>query len=446
MSKYFMVFACDENGGIGKQGQIPWHLPEDLAIFQRMTFGRTIIYGRKTLESFPGQKPLTKRRNLILSRDGEFSVDGAEVCGSLEEAFSKCEDYSIVIGGESVYTQCLSKYPELCLGVSRTLVFGEHPADKFFSVKNAPFAYLIRDSEKFQTAMFHNYDSGELGYLSLLSQVMNQGNSKEDRTGTGVKSLFAKSLFFPNVSKEFPLLTVKKVNWEKILSELLWFLSGSTDSKVLEEAGNDIWVPNSSKEFQKSRGLENYEEGDCGPIYSFQWRHAGAKYVDCKQDYKGQGEDQILEMVRLIQEEPTSRRILLEAWNVADLKNMVLPPCHKTFQVYVRGNELDAQVYQRSADLALGVPFNIASYACLLSLLAKRTGKVAGNLTMTFGDIHVYNNHMENAQKMLERAPHRPPSLEITNIADDGLWNLRKEDFVLHDYSSYGALNFGMAV
>ncbi|AHC55072.1 thymidylate synthase [Tunisvirus fontaine2] len=441
-----MVFACDENGGIGKQGKIPWHLPEDLAIFQRMTFGRTIIYGRKTLESFPGQKPLPKRRNLILSRDVSFSVEGAEVCGSLEEAFSKCQDYSIVIGGESIYIQCLSKYPELCLGVSRTLVFGEHPADKFFSVKGSPFAYAIRNSEKFQTAMLHNINHGELGYLSLLSEVMNSGNERGDRTGTGVKSLFAKTLFFPNVSKEFPLLTVKKTNWDKVLSELLWFLSGSTDAKILKEKGNDIWDKNASKEFQEKVGLEHYEEGDCGPIYPFQWRHAGAKYVDCKKDYKGEGKDQILEMVRLIQEDPTSRRILLESWNVVDLDKMVLPPCHKTFQVYVRGDELDGQVYQRSADLALGVPFNIASYACLLSILAKRTGKRPGNLTLTFGDVHIYKNHMENAQKMLERVPRLPPTLEITGIADEGLWNLESKDFILHNYVSYGALNFEMAV
>lgn len=446
MSFYFMIFACDENGGIGNNGKIPWHLPEDLAMFQRMTFGRTIIYGRKTLESFPGQRPLAKRRNIILSKNKDFFVEGAEVCSSLEEAFSKCDDFSIVIGGESVYTQCLTNYPELCLGVSRTLVFGEHPCDKFFSVKNAPFTYLIKESKKFQATMFHNSDSGELGYLALLSQVLNYGNERSDRTGTGTKSLFAKTLFFPNISENFPLLTVKKTNWDKILSELLWFLSGSTDAKILKEQGNDIWDGNASKTFQEKVGLSHYEEGDCGPIYPFQWRHAGAKYVDCKKDYSGEGKDQILEMVRLIQEQPTSRRILLESWNVADLDKMVLPPCHKTFQVYVRGDMLDGHVYQRSADLALGVPFNIASYACLLSLLAKRTGKVSGNLTLSFGDVHVYNNHAENAQKMLERVPHLPPTLEITGIADETLKKLEPGDFVLKNYKSYGALNFEMAV
>ncbi|ALX27628.1 dihydrofolate reductase-thymidylate synthase [Golden Marseillevirus] len=446
MTRYFMIFACDEKGGIGNKGKIPWHLPEDLALFQRMTFGRTVIYGRKTLESFPGQKPLQKRRNIVLSRNPNFSIEGAEVCSSLEEAFSRCGDYPIIIGGETVYTEALTKYPELCLGVCQTVVAGTHTCDTFFSVGESPFEYDIKGSEKFRTLMLHNFDCGEIGYLALLSRVMRFGQERKDRTGTGTKSLFAKTLYFPDVSKEFPLVTTKKTNWGKILSELLWFLSGCTDARVLKQKGSDIWDGNSSKEFQKTRGLENYTEGDCGPIYPFQWRHAGAEYKGCSEDYRGKGKDQIMEMVRLIQEEPDSRRILLQSWNVSDLDKMVLPPCHMTFQVDVRGDKLDGQVYQRSADLALGVPFNIASYACLLMLLAKRTGKEASNLTLCFGNVHVYNNHMENAQKMIERCPRKPSVLEIKRIADPNLFDLKEEDFELRDYQSYGALNFDMAV
>nr|WRK65405.1 dihydrofolate reductase thymidylate synthase [Marseillevirus futianmevirus] len=443
MQGYYIVFACDQRGGIGKEGKIPWHLPEDLATFQRMTFGRPVIYGRKTLESFPGAKPLAKRRNIILTRNNEFSVEGAEVAHSIEEAFSLVDGYCVVIGGSEIYTQCLEQFPELCLGVSRTLVMGKYDVDTWFSVKQTKYSYLIKSSHNFETAMLFRKNEGELAYLSLLSEVLYSGEKREDRTGTGTRSLFGRSLLFENVSERFPLITVKKMAWGCVLSELLWFLSGSTDSKMLELQNNNIWKKNSSRKFLDGRGL-SYREGDCGPIYGFQWRHWGAKYIDCDTDYRGQGTDQILSIVSDINKDPNSRRLVLSAWNVSDLDKMCLPPCHSFSQFYVRGEYLDCHLYQRSADLALGVPFNIASYACLLSILAERTGKKAGNLTMSFGDVHVYETHVENAHKMLERLPHKSPKLTV-NISDEALFCLSKEDFSLDGYTSCGPLSFEMA-
>nr|WQM86917.1 bifunctional dihydrofolate reductase-thymidylate synthase [Marseillevirus cajuinensis] len=443
MQGYYIVFACDQRGGIGKEGKIPWHLPEDLATFQRMTFGRPIIYGRKTLESFPGSKPLPKRRNIVVSRNTSLSVEGAEVAHSIEEAFSLVDGVCVVIGGSEIYTQCLEQFPDLCLGVSRTLVMGKHDVDTWFSVKQTKYSYLIKSSHNFETAMLFRKSEGELAYLSLLSEVLYSGEKREDRTGTGTRSLFGKNLIFENISEKFPLITVKRMAWGCVLSELLWFLSGSTDSKMLELQNNNIWKKNSSRKFLDGRGL-NYREGDCGPIYGFQWRHWGAKYVDCDTNYRGQGTDQILSIVSSINKNPNSRRMVLSAWNVSDLDKMCLPPCHSFSQFYVRGEYLDCHLYQRSADLALGVPFNIASYACLLSILAKTTEKKAGNLTMSFGDVHVYETHIENACKMLERLPHKSPKLTI-NISDETLFGLSKEDFSLQGYTSCGALSFEMA-
>nr|WNL49641.1 dihydrofolate reductase thymidylate synthase [Marseillevirus sp.] len=443
MQGYYVVFACDQRGGIGNKGKIPWYLPEDLATFQRMTFGRTIIYGRKTLESFPGARPLAKRRNIIISRNKNLQVEGAEVAHSIEEAFSLTQGYCVVIGGSEIYMQCLEKFPDLCLGVSRTLVLGDYETDTWFSIKETKYSYLIKSSHNFETAMLFRKNGGELGYLSLLSEVLYSGEKRSDRTGTGTRSLFGRQLLFENVSQNFPLITVKKMAWGCILSELLWFLSGSTDSKMLELQNNNIWKKNSSRKFLDGRGL-NYREGDCGPIYGFQWRHWGAKYIDCDTDYRGQGTDQILSIISQINNDPTSRRMVLSAWNVSDLDKMCLPPCHSFSQFYVRGEFLDCHLYQRSADLALGVPFNIASYACLLSILAKASGKIAGNLTMSFGDVHVYEDHIDNAHKMIERLPHKSPKLTV-NISDQTLFNLKEEDFMLEGYSSCGALKFDMA-
>lgn len=443
MQGYYLVFACDQRGGIGNKGRIPWHLPEDLAIFQRMTFGRTIIYGRKTLESFPGSKPLAKRRNIIVSRNSDLNVDGAEVAHSLEEAFSLVQGHCIVVGGSEIYKQCLEQFPDFCLGVSRTLVLETYEADRWFSVKEAKYNYLIKSSHNFETAMMFRKNEGELAYLSLLSEVLYSGEKRKDRTGTGTRSLFGRHLLFENISEKFPLITVKRMAWGCILSELLWFLSGSTDSKMLELQNNNIWKKNSSRKFLDGRGL-SYREGDCGPIYGFQWRHWGAKYVDCDTDYRGQGEDQILSIISEIQNNASSRRLVLSAWNVSDLDKMCLPPCHSFSQFYVRGDFVDCHLYQRSADLALGVPFNIASYACLLSIIAEASGKKAGNLTMSFGDVHIYETHIDNAQKMLERLPHKTPKLKV-KISDNTLFCLKKGDFELDGYSCCGSLKFVMA-
>lgn len=224
-------------------------------------------------------------------------------------------------------------------------------------------------------------------YLDLLQHVLDHGILKEDRTGTGTHSVFGYQMRF-NLQDGFPLLTTKKLHLKSIIHELLWFLKGDTNVKYLQENGVRIW-----NEWAD-------ENGDLGHIYGYQWRSWP--------DYDGGHIDQIKEAIDTIQNNPDSRRIIVSAWNVADLPQMNLPPCHAFFQFYVANGKLSLQLYQRSADIFLGVPFNIASYALLLMMVAQVTGLEAGDFVHTLGDAHIYNNHIEQVREQLSREPRAP--------------------------------------
>ncbi|KAN0065545.1 Thymidylate synthase [Thecaphora frezii] len=252
-------------------------------------------------------------------------------------------------------------------------------------------------------------DDDEAQYLSLVSRVLSTGERRPDRTGTGTIALFAPqpSLRFDLSNGRLPLLTTKRVFVRGVLEELLWFVSGSTDSQRLTERGVHIWDGNGSREFLEARGLGHRRAGDLGPVYGFQWRHFGAAYRDCDADYTGQGVDQLREVIDKIRNNPTDRRIVMSAWNPSDLDKMALPPCHMFVQFYVSNlsgrRRLSAQMYQRSCDLGLGVPFNIASYALLVHMVAKVTDCEPDQLSICMGDAHVYLDHVEPLKGTLPR-------------------------------------------
>jgi thymidylate synthase len=295
-------------------------------------------------------------------------------------------------------------------------------------------------------------DHDEHQYLSLVSRVIRLGNCKGDRTGTGVRSLFGAQMRFSLRDGTFPLLTTKKVFYRGIAEELLWFIRGSTNAKELQAKNVRIWDGNSSREFLDSLGFTNREEGDLGPVYGFQWRHFGAEYKDMHADYTGQGVDQLRDVIETLRKNPSDRRIIMCAWNPKDLSQMALPPCHCLVQFYVapsddadgRG-ELSCQLYQRSADLGLGVPFNIASYALLTHMIAHVTGLKPGEFVHTLGDAHVYNNHVEPLKQQLERKPFPFPKLifkrEVKEI--DGF---TMDDFEVVGYESHPRIAMDMAV
>lgn len=252
-------------------------------------------------------------------------------------------------------------------------------------------------------------------YLQLLQRVLDEGVHKEDRTGTGTISVFGHQMRF-RMSDGFPLLTTKKLHLKSIIYELLWFLSGDTNVKYLQEHGVRIW-----NEWADP-------DGSLGHIYGYQWRSWP--------DYDGGHIDQIQEAVDTIKNNPDSRRIIVSSWNVADLSRMNLPPCHTFFQFYVADGKLSLQLYQRSADIFLGVPFNIASYALLLKMMAQVTGLQEGDFVHTFGDAHIYNNHIEQARLQLTREP-RPLPKMIINPEVKNIFDFKYEDFTLQDYDPH---------
>jgi len=292
------------------------------------------------------------------------------------------------------------------------------------------------------SATINNHD--EYHYLDLVERLIEQP-LRSDRTGVGTHSLFAPSnLEFNLLDNTIPLLTTKRTFWKGIALELLWLISGCTDARVLDKQGIKFWNANGSRDFLDKRGLK-YEEGDLGPVYGFQWRHFGTKYLDCQTDYTGQGVDQLAECIDMIQNDPTSRRIIMSAWNPADLAKMALPPCHMLCQFYVDGQYLDCRLDQRSGDMGLGVPFNIASYSLLTHLIAQVCGKTARRFVLTLGDAHVYSNHVEGLKTQLERKPYPFPKLKldssITNIDD-----FRLEHIELLDYKCHPTISLDMAV
>ena len=261
-------------------------------------------------------------------------------------------------------------------------------------------------------------------YLTLMKKILDEGESKEDRTGTGTTSLFGYQMRF-NLNEGFPLLTTKKVHLKSIIYELLWFLRGDSNIKYLKEHGVSIW-----DEWADA-------DGNLGPVYGAQWRHWRCE--------DGTEIDQIANLMNQLRNNPDSRRLIVSAWNVAQVDKMALPPCHSLFQFYVVNNKLSCQLYQRSADLFLGVPFNIASYALLTMMIAKVCGFELGDFVHTFGDVHIYNNHREQVALQLTREPRELPKMIIHGNQRD-IFDFKYEDFELVGYNPYPAIKAPVAV
>ena len=261
-------------------------------------------------------------------------------------------------------------------------------------------------------------------YLELLRRVLSEGTHKEDRTGTGTISIFGHQMRF-NLAEGFPVLTTKKLHLKSIIYELLWFLKGDTNIKYLKEHGVKIWDEWAD------------ENGNLGPIYGYQWRSWP--------DYSGGHIDQISEVIKAIKNNPDSRRIIVCSWNVGNLPEMKLPPCHCFFQFYVADGKLSLQLYQRSADIFLGVPFNIASYALLLKMMAQVTGLQEGDFIHTLGDAHIYTNHLEQVKLQLSRNPRSLPEMKI-NPDVKNIFNFQYEDFELRGYDPHAHIKGIVAV
>ncbi|XP_012843023.1 PREDICTED: bifunctional dihydrofolate reductase-thymidylate synthase 1-like isoform X1 [Erythranthe guttata] len=495
---YQVVVAATPDMGIGKEGKLPWRLPGDLKFFKEITATTSdpnkknaVLMGRKTWESIPPQfRPLPGRLNVVLTRSGSSDSNSDEsvvFCGSmssalkllagppysfniekvfligggqiLREAFNALQCDAIHITELKSFIECDTFIPPIDMSVYQpwysSSVIEENGIKYCFAtyvrLKNSikgPVSTSHSNRLKLSDFTFlpkHIFDKHEeFLYLRLVQDIISNGNNKDDRTGTGTLSKFGCQIRF-NLRKSFPLLTTKRVFWRGVVEELLWFISGSTNAKILQEKGIHIWDGNASRDFLDSIGLTEREEGDLGPVYGFQWRHFGARYTNMHDDYTGQGIDQLMDVIDKIKNKPDDRRIILSAWNPSDLKLMALPPCHMSAQFYVANGELSCQMYQRSADMGLGVPFNIASYALLTCMIAHVCGLVPGDFIHVFGDAHVYKTHVGPLQEQLKKLPRPFPILRINTEKKD-IDSFVAGDFELVNYEPHQKLEMKMAV
>jgi len=492
MAATAIVAASSATRGIGWKGDLPWSLPGDMKYFARVTKGKyptpeeglnpkmnAVVMGRKTWNSIPDKfRPLKGRHNVVLTRDpqkflGSQAIPpGVMVANGLPDAWRqlgalpKSELGEIfVIGGAELYEQSIKeKYVHTVMMTSV-----DTPADMEFDTFFPDlFGDCAEESDwkeceegsnseshkdnglSYKFLVYKRSNREEEQYLSLIRKILKDGIERGDRTGTGTKSLFGAQMRFDLRDGTLPLLTTKKTFWRGVAEELLWFISGSTNANFLREKNIHIWDGNASKEFLESRGLGHREEGDLGPVYGFQWRHFGAEYKDMHTDYTGQGVDQLAQCIDKIKNNPEDRRILMSAWNPSALDEMALPPCHLLCQFYVdtNSNEVSCHMYQRSADMGLGVPFNIASYALLTHLVAHVTGRKSGDLVHTLGDAHVYLNHIEPLKEQLDRTARAFPKIYID---DDSETPKTIDDFTYQDlhvvgYHPYEKISMKMAV
>ncbi len=461
-----MIVCTDAHNGIAKNGSIPWKIKEDLELFKKITTHtklntgnsqNALIMGRKTAETL--KCPLPSRINYVLTRDSEKAkileekgfrcFDSIELClKSINQ--DKDIESIFLIGGIDIYNWGLNN-PNKIKEIYISVIEKNYDCDIFFD-KNLLYKNFVFDIKKFSLYKdfgFYTYtkkeNKEEKAYLNILSEMVEYGHKRATRNAT-TYSQFGKTLEF-DLSQSFPLLTTKKMAIKSIFEELKFFLLGRTDNKILKDKNVHIWDGNTTKEFIEKCNLP-YEEDDLGPMYGFQWRHFNAEYKDCKTDYTGKGNDQLKEVVDLIKKDPFSRRILMTSYNPSQSKEGVLYPCHGiSIQFYVEEKDsklyLDCLMHQRSADSFLGVPFNITSYGMLVHILCNHlncTGGVLdrkqiypGRLIMVFGDIHIYEEHLDAVKTQIDREPYLFPQLKI---------NYDVKSFDLEGEGSIGKMEF----
>ena len=320
---------------------------------------------------------------------------------------------------------------------------------------------VYSDAEQFYQIFRYERKTYDELYVHLVKDLMNFGSKREDRTGVGTLSLFGRQLRFNLRNGEIPLLTIKKVFWRSIVAELLWFLSGNTNAKILTEQKVHIWDGNTSREFLDNMAKSakddklkqiflNREPGDCGPNYGFQWRHFGAKYVDFKTPVLG-GVDQIENVIRDIKNNPFSRRLIVSAWNPVDIESTNLPPCHSFFQFYVDNGELSCHVFLRSNDTGLGMPSNLASYSLLTNMIAHLTDLKPGELVYSVSDLHWYADSLSQMKEISERKlilDQKFPTLLVIPGEDkvEKITDFKADHFKLYNYFPQDAVRMKMAV
>lgn len=445
------IVAVDENFGLGMKGKLPWKVPSELIHFKSLTHNKKLVVGRKTAETLPY---LPDREIICLTRKlvntCKWKNEPYMFVTKLKDLKNMENEDILIAGGGETYKKAF-KIPDFIDTVHISVIKGVYDCDTFFDRKWL-HGFVIEEKksyEDFEYYVLKRQYSHDTQYLQLLNVITESGQITNGRNGK-TQSIF-KSDFMFDLRKGFPLLTTKKMFLRGIVEEFLFFIKGKTDSTELSEKNVKIWEGNTTEEFIKSRGL-NYAKGVMGPMYGYQWRHFNAPY---ETDEEGRpvntvtgGVDQLKNVIDLIKNDPSSRRILMTTYNPSQAEEGVLYPCHSIItQFHVENDFLDMFCYNRSQDVFLGVPFNIASSSLLLIIVSKLTGKTPRFFHMTMGDTHIYETHYKQVEKQMKRFPYTSPILEIPDIKDfQDLELLKYSDFNLRNYNCHNIIKAEMTV
>ena len=492
--KLNLIYCKNIHNQIGLNGDLLYDIPDDMKYFKKITsqeyiknFKNIVIMGYNTWLSIPEKyKPLSNRINIVITNNHYNDLKDNKTEILVFKTFDECYNFlklendknnmlgeKFIIGGAQLYNYVFTNYltyidkvyetyvqNNLSSHLHYTNILDESYSTLNFNIQTYNTFKLINkmycddhmvklistDETKhgvyynlYQQDKYINHD--EKQYLDLMKKILYKNNIKDSRNSKVISQFGEKMVF--DLRNGFPLLTTKRMPFKTILRELLWFIRGSTSNKELNEKNVHIWDGNSSKEFMQSRGL-NYVEGELGPVYGFQWRRFGAQYNDKNKDYlKEDGVDQLEEVIHLIKNDPTSRRIILSAWNPVDLSKMALPPCHVMIQFSVDKEFLDAQMFQRSGDMFLGVPFNIASYSLLMHIIGSITGYTPRYFHHVLGDAHIYMNHLDAIGEQMHRIPLDFPKLIIKNKITN-IDNINEDNFIIENYNHYPTIKAEM--
>lgn len=468
MSRNFnivLVASMDEKTrGIGYNGNLIYRSKDDLKMFKELTTRvdnsnkiNAVLMGRKTYESIGKQLP--NRINLIVSTT--LKDDSLLIFDTIEKAEQYCEKIDnietlYVIGGKTLYDYYIDKntFNAINLTIFKSedevlydTTFPELNLDQY-NVHELEFMNTFdRNTNKivkmYHLIIYRKENMEEDNYLDLLREIYTKGDIKQTRNSI-TKSIFGRSLTFDMRDGKFPLLTTKRVFFKGVAKELLWFLSGNTDAKVLQKDNIHIWDGNSNRQFLDTVGLSHLEEGDCGAIYSHQWRRFGAEYKGCNYEYKDEGFDQINYCINEIKTNPSSRRIVLTGWNPCQLDQCCLPCCHVLYIFNVTDGYLSCQMTMRSSDTFLGLPFNIASTALLVYLLSHYCDIKPGKITLCLADCHIYTDHFDAVKQQLDRIPYDFPTFEIIGNKPEKIEDYKYEQFKLSNYKCHSTIKAPM--
>jgi dihydrofolate reductase / thymidylate synthase len=454
------ILCIDDNNGIAKNGVIPWNISEDLKYFNIITTYRDnpckkniVLMGRKTWESIGN--PLPDRLNIVLSQTKINNKDIITISNlnELDKYIDKSICEVFIIGGKYIYEHFINN--KLVDEIYLTKINKNFDCDlkvdidlKYYELSYSNnYNVIEKNTNQEINIIFNNYkkkqqkiNHEEMQYLNIMNKIKNEGHYRQTRNAFTF-SLFGTHMYFDLTNNNFPLLTTKKMAIKSIFKELIFFLTGQTDSKILENDKVMIWKGNTSEDFIKNKCNLPYREGDMGPMYGFQWRHFNAKYEGCENNYENKGIDQLVEIVDLLKNDRYSRRIVMTTYNPEQVKEGVLYPCHGlTVQFGIENEDLlCCHMYQRSGDWFLGVPFNIASYSFLVHILCMLTGLKPGKLYISMGDVHIYEQHLDAVNEQLKRTPNNFPKINFKKTINDisEIKNLTTDDFEFIDYEHH---------